>query len=92
MPDVGLIHLLEHAAAEVQDLRKQRDKLAAQMEVVTVFRAALLGPPQPQGYGVDLVHLLRKKIAEMQACPHEENEIATSDAQAMRDGDQAFER
>lgn len=41
--------LLIRASGEIRSLRRQNEIMGAQLAVVEVFRAALLGPPPPQG-------------------------------------------
>lgn len=57
--------LLTQAVNEIRGLRRQNEIYGAQLEVVEVFRAALLGPRPPQSsqsYGVDITHLIEIKL------------------------------
>lgn len=57
--------LLKQASLEIQQLRRRNEILEAQMGVVEVFRAALMGPPRPSGASPDVVWALEKKIQEL---------------------------
>lgn len=57
--------LLQSASHEIQSLRRRNELLEAQMGVVEIFRAALMGPPRPMGASPDVVWALEKKIKEL---------------------------
>lgn len=54
--------LLLEAAMEIERLRRQNEIMGAQLEVVEIFRAALLGPRTPQGMAVDVAWKLRQAV------------------------------
>lgn len=58
--------LLKQAALEIEALRRRNELLEAQMDVVKVFRVALMGPPRPMGASRDVVYTLRKKADELE--------------------------
>lgn len=59
-------HLLLEAKNEIIRLRRANELLAAKVEVVDVFAAALLGKPQPMGMAPDVVWALEKEIQKYQ--------------------------
>ena len=62
-------HLLQDAANEIESLRRRNELLEAQIGVVEVFRAALMGQPRERGASPDVVWALRKKITELESGP-----------------------
>jgi hypothetical protein len=56
---------------EILRLRTENRVLTAQVYVVEAFHAALLGKPERQGYGPDLVHGLRRYEHELQQAQDE---------------------
>lgn len=67
MHDKQAIEMMERCIHEIEDLRRQVERLEpkahAYDSVATVLR---LLPQPPQGYGEDLVWRLRKAIGELQ--------------------------
>lgn len=61
MDDVTRV-LLQQSVAEIRSLRRANEIMGAQLSVVEVFRAALLGPPQPQGMVQDLCHQIQQEL------------------------------
>lgn len=59
-------HLLNEAANEIESLRRRNELLEAQMDVVEIFRVALMGPRRAGGASPDVVWSLRRKIAELE--------------------------
>lgn len=57
--------LMLDAAREIRELRRMNDLMAAQVSVVEVFRAALLGPPRSQGQSVDVAWVLERRAEAM---------------------------
>ena len=57
--------LLNAAMQEIISLRRQNELLAARVEVVNVFAAALLGPRTSQGMAIDVAWQLQKAIDEL---------------------------
>lgn len=55
-------NLLIDAELEIKRIRQRNEVLEAQMHVVNVFAAALLGPPRQQGASVDVCWQLRQAI------------------------------
>jgi hypothetical protein len=56
--------VLKDALYEIESLRRQNEVLAAKVEVVNIFAAALLGPKPPQGMSPDVAWALRQEIAK----------------------------
>lgn len=56
------INLLTQAKNEIQSLRHTNKHMAAQLEMVEVFKAALLGPRPPRGQGLDIAWEIDKQI------------------------------
>lgn len=58
-------HLLQNAKHEIEHLRRENAILAAKVEVVNIFGAALLGPKQPMGMSPDVVWALDQEIRKL---------------------------
>jgi hypothetical protein len=54
--------LLTRASGEIRSLRRQNEIMGAQLAVVEVFRAALLGPPGPQGMSEDICFAIDRLV------------------------------
>lgn len=55
---LGIAHLLNDAFHEITSLRQHNEILQAQVRVIAVFEAALLGPPRSGGMALDIRHRL----------------------------------
>ena len=65
--------LVYRSIEEITVLRKQNEILQAKVDVVNVFKAALLGPSIPSGMmHPDVLHLLHQKVHEIEV--REKNE------------------
>jgi hypothetical protein len=56
--------LLGAALEEIRSLRRVCERQQAQLEVVEVFKAALLGPPRPQPMSPDITQEIAKYLTE----------------------------
>jgi len=63
---------MNQAANEIEALRRHNEVLQAQVNVVNVFAAALLGPPRPSGATVDPLWQLRRAAQKLQLPAKEE--------------------
>ena len=66
-------NLLMQAREEILSLRRRNELLQAQVDVVTIFGAALLGPRPSQGMSIDVAWALQKEIDRLDA---PESEVA----------------
>ena len=57
--------VLTDALHEIESLRRRNELLAAKVEVVDIFAAALLGRPGNHGMALDVAWALRKAIASL---------------------------
>lgn len=76
MPDIDT-HTLRSAAREIRELRRANELLAAKVEVIDVFRAALLGVPRGGGVSPDVAWALDRmaEAAEAKADPQNGSEL-----------------
>lgn len=58
----NLVYLLMDARETIVRLRRENELMAAQLQIVTIFERALLGPPRSQGMGPDVAWALQKEI------------------------------
>jgi hypothetical protein len=56
--------LLNQARHEIIRLRRNNEIMGAQLEVVEIFRAALMGPRPPMQYLIDIAAEIEKHLAE----------------------------
>lgn len=73
--------VMRRAGAEIRDLRRQNELLAAKVEVLDVFKAALSGQP-PTGvfsFGADITYELDRIAAKLEGKP-DPNDIGTAEA------------
>lgn len=61
--------LLIRASGEIRSLRRQNEIMGAQLEVVEVFRAALLGPSPPQGMAEDICFRIDRLVSDDPVSP-----------------------
>ena len=70
MTNKEAIEMMQRCAAELRQLRKERDTLVPQAEAYRVMRDIVGLMPQPaRGYGEDLVWILEKRIKELESKP-----------------------
>lgn len=62
-----IIRMLNQLADEVRGLRRHNEVLSAQVDVVEVFRAALLGPPRNGGMAEDIAWRAGKMVEALDA-------------------------
>jgi hypothetical protein len=56
--------LLIEARIELTELRRQNQIMGAQVDVIEVFRAALIGPRQPTAMQVDLAYRINNFLSD----------------------------
>jgi hypothetical protein len=72
------IHILSEAIAEIKNLRRENEILAAKVEVMNLFKDALAHPPlmQSQAMGVDPLWQLEKLLTAEQVAGRLQGKIA----------------
>ena len=64
--DAETLGLLTSAKYEIKHLRSLVDQFRPKAEAYDMMRAALLGPPQPQVFSVDVVHQIDEHLRALQ--------------------------